>query len=80
MSADRFGLLVCGLCLGSVALAAEEPAGPQDPDAEFLEYLGMWEDTDEEWLLYDGILTVENEEQSESPAEGDDTPENEDES
>lgn len=79
-SVDRVGLLVCGLCLGSVSFAAEEAAGPQDPDAEFLEYLGMWEDTDEEWLLHDGILTVENEEQSGSPTEGDDTPEKEDES
>jgi hypothetical protein len=79
-SADRIGLLVCGLCLGTAALAAEKPAEQQDPDAEFLEYLGMWEETDEEWLLHDGMLTVENEEQSESPREGDDTPEMEDES
>ena len=81
-SAERIALLVCGLCLGSAAAAAEEPDGPQDPESDLLEYLGMWEETDEEWLMYDGILTVEVEEQqeSESPREDDDSPEKEDES
>lgn len=79
-SADRISLLVCGLCLGGAGLGAEEPAAPQDPETEFLEYLGMWEATDEEWVLQDDILTVENEEESESSPEGDDSPENEDES
>jgi hypothetical protein len=78
--ADRIGLLVFGLCAGAAALAAEEPIEQQDPDAEFLEYLGMWEGTDEEWLLHDGLLAVEDEERSESPREGDDTPETDDES
>ncbi|MEJ2274828.1 MAG: hypothetical protein P8Y01_09700 [Woeseiaceae bacterium] len=77
---ERLGLLVCGLCLGTVTLAADETAEQPDPDAEFLEYLGMWEDTDEEWLLHDGILTVEREDESESSQEGDDSAENEDES
>lgn len=78
-SADRIGLLVCGLCLGAVAVAAEEPAGPQDPGDEFLEYLGMWEATDEEWLLQDEILAFENEEQGEPSREDDDAPEDRDE-
>lgn len=79
-SADRIGLFACGLCLAAAAVAAEEPEGPQDPEDEFLEYLGMWEETDEEWLLQDDILTVENEEQGEPSREDDDVPENRDES
>lgn len=75
MSADRLGLIVCGLCLGAGAMAAEEP-----PDAEFLEYLGMWELSDEEWVLQDGLLTAEDEVLSELGKEEDETPENEDES
>ena len=31
MSADRLGLVVCGLCLGTGALAAEEP--PPSPES-----------------------------------------------
>lgn len=53
MSADRGyrdprTLLLAGALLGLSAAAA-----PDDmlPDAEFLEYLGSWEASDEEWLL-----------------------------
>jgi hypothetical protein len=79
-SAERIGLLVCGLCFATAAGAAGKPTGQQDPDAEFLEYLGMWEETDEEWLLHDGMLAFENEDESESPEEEDSSPETEDES
>jgi hypothetical protein len=43
----HLALLACGLCLGPAAMAEEE----LPPEAEFLEYLGMWEETDEDWLL-----------------------------
>ena len=76
MSVDRLGLLICGLCLGMGPLAAEEPT----PDAELLEYLGMWEQTDEEWVLQDEILTAEEEERSDPAEEDEESPENEDES
>jgi hypothetical protein len=76
MSVERLGLIVCGLCLGTGAMAAEEPP----PDAEFLEYLGMWEQTDEEWVLQDGILTAENEQRSDPATKEEESPENEDES
>lgn len=29
-------------------------AGDEQPDLEFLEYLGSWEESDEDWLLFDG--------------------------
>jgi len=40
--------LLCGLFgYGSVALANEEEV----PDLEFLEYLGSWDESDEDWVL-----------------------------
>ena len=75
MSVDRFGLFVCSLCLGAGSLAAEEPP----PDAELLEYLGMWEQTDEEWLLQDGVLAAEEGERSDPAEEEEESPERENE-
>ena len=69
-------LLVCSLCLGAVALAEEEPS----PDAEFLEYLGMWEETDEDWRMLDEVVTVENKERSDPAPEGEESTETENES
>jgi hypothetical protein len=40
-------LAVGGLCLVPAAQAQEADAGP---DLEFLEYLGSWQDEDDEWL------------------------------
>lgn len=63
MSANRaIGSLVCGLALmhgGAVATADDG-----EPDMDFLEYLGMWEETDEEWLILDTVTLAENEERS----------------
>lgn len=42
--------VLCGL-VGCSALAAA--ADEELPDLEFLEYLGSWEESDEEWLLFD---------------------------
>ena len=78
MLADRLGLVVCGLCLGTGVLAAEQP--PPDADAEFLEYLGMWEESDEEWVLQEGILAAEDEIRSDRAKDEEESPENEDES
>jgi hypothetical protein len=76
MSVERLGLIVCGLCLGTGALAATETP----PDAEFLEYLGMWEESDEEWVLQDVLLTEEDEERKDTAAEDEESPEKEHES
>ena len=69
-------LLACGLCLGAAAMAEEE----LPPDAEFLEYLGMWEETDEDWLLLDEFRLVENMERSDPVPEGEESTETENES
>lgn len=39
-----WGLIGC-----SGVVAAED----EQPDMEFLEYLGSWEESDEDWLLFD---------------------------
>jgi len=78
MSADlRVALLVCGLCVGTAA--AEEDQPEPSPDVEFLEYLGMWEQTDEEWLLHEDQDTAVVEERSEPVPEGEASTEMEDE-
>jgi len=78
MLADRLGLVVCGLCLGTGVLAAEQ--APPEADAEFLEYLGMWEESDEEWVLQEGILTAEDEIRSDPAKDEEESPEKKDES
>ena len=41
--------LLCGLLgLGSVAAAEDDVS----PNIEFLEYLGSWEESDEDWVLF----------------------------
>ena len=77
MSPERhLALLACGLCLGPAAMAEEE----LPPEAEFLEYLGMWEETDEDWLLLDELTLVENMERSDPVPEGEESTETENES
>lgn len=39
--------MLAGLGVASAAGAQESEA----PDVEFLEYLGSWQETDEEWLI-----------------------------
>jgi hypothetical protein len=66
-------LLGCGL-----VLAAEEQE--EAPDAEFLEYLGYWEESDEEWLMFEGPVAAELEERSDPAPQGEESTETEDES
>ena len=80
MWAERLFLLLCGLSCGLAAAAAEEQSEEPAPDAEFLEYLGMWEESDEEWMLHEGILAAENELRDDPAPDGEASTENEDES
>jgi hypothetical protein len=71
--------IVLATMLGScgLAVAAEEDV----PDMEFFEYLGMWEETDEEWLMFDELVTAENKREPEPREPDDEEPvENDDES
>jgi hypothetical protein len=69
-------LLVGTALLGSVApaLADEEP-----PDAEFLEYLGFWEESDEEWLLFDTAADDTDTMRNDPAPQGEESMENDDE-
>ena len=50
--ADCRLLLASMLCLGMAAFADEVDDEGTMSDAEFIEYLGLWSDTDEEWLMH----------------------------
>ena len=51
MSARR--VLEIVLCLASVGIGNHAMAQDEElPDLEFLEYLGSWEESDEDWLLF----------------------------
>ena len=68
--------IVCGLAFcGGLAMAADEA-----PESDFLEYLGMWDETDEDWLMLEKTRIADDEEQSDDDGQGDDTPEKDDES
>lgn len=51
--ADRVALFFCGLLLGMASAAAETPDEEERRDAEFIEYLGLWQESDELWLMLD---------------------------
>lgn len=81
MSADAtIALIACGLCLSTATTAAEE----QVPDADFLEYLGMWQESDEDWMLLEDLqaseTTIDDDERSDPVPEGKESTETNDES
>ncbi len=79
MSADRKVWLTVLLLGTAGAVAADDEL----PDMEFLEYLGMWEESDEEWLALDdpeALLAADDSEERTDPApEGEESRENDDE-
>ena len=69
---------LCALLLLAMAppALAQEDAPPED---DFIEYLGMWDETDEEWLLYEDLVVAEQEKRSDPAPQGDVSAENSDE-
>lgn len=55
--------VICGLLGASGVLRADEP---EVPDLAFLEYLGSWQESDEDWVLFS---EEEEEEETESDNE-----------
>ncbi len=55
-------------------------ADDEQPDMEFLEYLGSWEESDEDWLLFDGPVAADVNKRSGPAPEGKESTESEDES
>ena len=69
--------MTCLLLGANLALADEE----EMPDPDFLEYLGTWEESDEDWLIFNEPVTAEvDEERSEPAPEGEESTEKTDES
>lgn len=78
MSADRaYRAILCGLLLCAGLGFAEEV---EAPEVDFLEYLGMWEESDEDWQILEETLTADNEERTDPVPEGEESTEKEDES
>jgi hypothetical protein len=50
-------------------LAAAARAQDDDPDLSFLEYLGSWQESDEEWLIVADMKQEELAEEHAAPAE-----------
>ncbi|MDH3613518.1 MAG: hypothetical protein OEU90_00570 [Gammaproteobacteria bacterium] len=70
-------VLLGSLLMGcSLVLAADD----EIPDAEFLEYLGLWEESDEDWLIFDEPVTADAEERSDPVPQGEESAETTDES
>ena len=75
MSARGRTLLVAAL-LSAGALADPDA---ELPDAEFLEYLGSWEESDEEWMLFNNPADDQPETRSGPAADGEEPVEKDDE-
>jgi len=79
MLADsHIGAAICGLllCTSATVQAADEEL----PDIEFLEYLGMWDESDEDWLLFEGTIAAETEERNDPEPQGEESTEKDDDS
>jgi hypothetical protein len=76
MSASKTAVIGALLLGCGVVFAADE----EGPDPEFLEYLGLWEESDEDWLIFDEPVTAETDERSDPVPEGEESTEKTDES
>ena len=63
----------------SLMVAADEEL----PEIEFIEYLGLWEDSDEDWVLFSDSFNADkrakNEQRSDPAPEGEESTEKDDE-
>ena len=76
MSAKKAALLGSLLLGCSLVLAADA----EIPEPEFLEYLGLWEESDEDWLIFDETITADVEERTDPVPQGEESTETKDES
>lgn len=79
MSADRSPLrlpvaVACGLFISAGVTVAEDD---EMPGMDFLEYLGSWEESDEDWLILKDTETIvkdlQNDERSDPVSEGEES-------
>ncbi len=67
MADHRAVFVVTIFALGLPALADEEE---EVTDMEFLEYLGSWDESDEEWQLLEDVIIVNKEDAPTEETEG----------
>ena len=72
----RDALLVLALGAAGTALAAETGG----PEMEFVEYLGLWEETDEEWRMVEHQMSLESGERIDPVPEGEESREDDNDS
>jgi hypothetical protein len=73
----RNAVLVLAFGAAGTVLAAEA----EEPEMEFVEYLGLWEESDEDWLMVEHQMAIESEEERIDPVpEGEESREDDDES
>jgi hypothetical protein len=78
LDSGRLQALLCGIALcGSASVVAEDEVVP---NADFIEYLGLWEESDEDWQLLEADAVAENDERRDPVPEGEESTETEDES
>jgi hypothetical protein len=77
MSVRRF-LITVMLSACSIAVVADEEL----PEIELIEYLGLWEESDEDWVMFSDPLKAEinDQERNEPAPEGEESTEKHDES
>ena len=63
------------LLAGGLVLAEDA----EEPEMEFLEYLGQWEVSDEEWVMIDRQISLETEERNDPAPQGEESTEKDDE-
>jgi hypothetical protein len=85
MSADTPDyVLSIAVLLGLFGCSGVVMADDEQPDLEFLEYLGSWEESDEDWLLFDvrdgEAVAAEDKKRSDPAASGRASTESDDES
>ena len=76
MSASRPLLSALMLFSCSLVLAADD----EIPDVEFLEYLGMWQASDEDWMLFNESVAADADRRSDPVPQGKESLETRDES
>ncbi|MDH4054432.1 MAG: hypothetical protein OEW73_08745 [Gammaproteobacteria bacterium] len=77
---SRLQMLLCGVALCTSMSATAEPEPEETlPEMEFLEYLGMWETSDEDWLLLDEKEVARTDRRSDPAPKSEESTEAEDE-
>ena len=72
--------LLCSVLVVATSALCADAEDEDSPDMDFLEYLGLWEESDEDWLLLKDDVVAENDKRRDPVPEGEASTETEDES